>query len=66
MAIIDHGDGLRTVYGHLSELDVDAGVRVDRGQLIGLCGSTGFSTGPHLHFEVRQEGELRDPLSFLP
>jgi murein DD-endopeptidase MepM/ murein hydrolase activator NlpD len=66
MAIIDHGDGLRTVYGHLSELDVDVGERVDRGQLVGLCGSTGFSTGPHLHFEVRQEGELRDPLSYLP
>jgi murein DD-endopeptidase MepM/ murein hydrolase activator NlpD len=66
MIIIDHGDGIRTVYGHLSQLDVDVGQRVDRGQLIGLCGSTGFSTGPHLHFEVRQEGELRDPLSYLP
>jgi murein DD-endopeptidase MepM/ murein hydrolase activator NlpD len=66
MVIIDHGDGLRTVYGHLSELDVDVGEPVDRGQLVGLCGSTGFSTGPHLHFEVRQEGELRDPLSYLP
>lgn len=66
MVIVDHGDGIRTVYGHLSELDVDTGEPVDRGQLIGLCGSTGFSTGPHLHFEVRQEGELRDPLSYLP
>ena len=66
MVIIDHGDGIRTVYGHLSELEVDVGEQVDRGQLIGLCGSTGFSTGPHLHFEVRRDGELLDPLSYLP
>jgi murein DD-endopeptidase MepM/ murein hydrolase activator NlpD len=66
MVILDHGDGLRTVYAHLSQLDVDQGQRVDRGELVGLCGSTGFSTGPHLHFVVRQDGELRDPLSYLP
>jgi murein DD-endopeptidase MepM/ murein hydrolase activator NlpD len=64
--ILDHGDGLRTVYGHLSELDVQAGEGVSRSQLIGLVGSTGFSTGPHLHFEVRQNGELRNPLNLLP
>jgi len=64
--ILDHGDGLRTVYGHLSELDVQTGEAISRGQLIGLVGSTGFSTGPHLHFEVRRNGELRDPLSLLP
>ena len=64
--ILDHGDGLRTVYGHLSELDIQAGEEVSRGQLIGLVGSTGFSTGPHLHFEVRQNGELRNPLNLLP
>jgi murein DD-endopeptidase MepM/ murein hydrolase activator NlpD len=64
--IVDHGNGLRTVYGHLSELDVTAGEWVERGQLLGLVGSTGFSTGPHLHFEVRQNGELRDPLGYLP
>jgi murein DD-endopeptidase MepM/ murein hydrolase activator NlpD len=64
--IVDHGNGLRTVYAHLAELHVEAGERVDRGQTIGLVGSTGYSTGPHLHFEVRQHGELRDPMRFLP
>ena len=64
--IIEHGRGLRTLYAHLSQLDVTAGQGVARAQLIGLVGSTGYSTGPHLHFEVRQNGELRDPLAFLP
>jgi murein DD-endopeptidase MepM/ murein hydrolase activator NlpD len=64
--ILDHGGGLRTVYGHLSQLNVLPGEEVARGELIGLVGSTGFSTGPHLHFEVRQSGEPRNPLSFLP
>lgn len=64
--ILDHGGGLRTVYGHLSRLDVEPGMYVERGTVIGLVGSTGYSTGPHLHFEVRQNGELRDPLGYLP
>jgi murein DD-endopeptidase MepM/ murein hydrolase activator NlpD len=64
--IIDHGGGLRTIYGHLSRLDVETGDRVERGEVVGLVGSTGFSTGPHLHFEVRVNGELRNPLGFLP
>jgi murein DD-endopeptidase MepM/ murein hydrolase activator NlpD len=63
--ILDHGGGLRTVYAHLSQLNVETGERVSRGQIIGLVGSTGFSTGPHLHFEVRQNGDPRDPLAFL-
>jgi murein DD-endopeptidase MepM/ murein hydrolase activator NlpD len=64
--IVDHGKGLRTLYAHLSQLDVAAGQWAAQGQLIGLVGSTGYSTGPHLHFEVHQNGELRDPLAFLP
>jgi murein DD-endopeptidase MepM/ murein hydrolase activator NlpD len=64
--ILDHGGGLRTVYAHLSRLNAATGDQVKRGQLIGLVGSTGFSTGPHLHFEVRQNSQLRDPLQYLP
>ena len=64
--IVDHGAGLRTVYGHLSQLLVESGEPVARGELIGRVGSTGLSTGPHLHFEVRQDGELRNPLTYLP
>jgi murein DD-endopeptidase MepM/ murein hydrolase activator NlpD len=64
--IIDHGRGMRTVYGHLSSLEVTPGQRVTQGTEIGLIGSTGFSTGPHLHFEVRQDDELRNPLRYLP
>jgi murein DD-endopeptidase MepM/ murein hydrolase activator NlpD len=64
--LVDHGGGLRTLYAHLSQLMVSPGQRIGRGELVGLAGSTGFSTGPHLHFEVRQNGALRDPLGFLP
>lgn len=64
--IIDHLNGFSTVYGHLSLIGVDAGDRVRRGDLVGLMGNTGYSTGPHLHFEVRLEGVLVDPLAYLP
>jgi LysM repeat protein len=64
--IVNHGNGFETLYAHLSEIRAIAGQGVDRGHLIGLVGSTGRSTGPHLHFEIRQGGVKRNPLGFLP
>lgn len=64
--VVDHGNGLQTLYAHLSEIYVQQGQRVQQGQSIGRMGSTGFSTGIHLHFEVRENGVRRDPLLFLP
>lgn len=63
--LIDHGNGFATLYAHLSQVYVDAGQRVSRGQAVGKMGSTGRSTGVHLHFEIRQNGNAVDPLSFL-
>jgi murein DD-endopeptidase MepM/ murein hydrolase activator NlpD len=65
LVIIGHPSGYETWYGHLERFDVEHGEQVRRGQRIALMGSTGFSTGPHLHFEVRQDGQLVDPLEFL-
>lgn len=64
-AIIDHGNGLETLYGHASRILVRAGARVSGDDVIGLTGSTGQSTGPHLHFEVRRDGRAVDPLFFV-
>ena len=64
--IVDHGRGYATLYAHLSVQSVKKGDRVDKGQVIGNVGSTGYSTGPHLHFEVRKNGETVDPKKFLP
>ena len=63
--VITHGNGYVTLYAHLSAIDVSANQPVQRGQQIGAEGSTGFSTGPHLHFEIRQNGVYQNPLSFL-
>jgi murein DD-endopeptidase MepM/ murein hydrolase activator NlpD len=62
---IDHGHGIATRYGHMSQLLVPAGRPVKRGDLIGLMGSTGRSTGSHLHYEVRLDGRAVDPVPFL-
>ena len=61
LVVIDHGSGVSTYYGHLSELKVAAGDAVVEGQVIGLAGSTGRSTAPHLHYEVRANGVPVDP-----
>ena len=63
--VIDHGNGLSTLYGHNSELAVDEGQSVAKGQVISYAGSTGNSTGPHVHFEVRVNGDPVDPMGYL-
>lgn len=64
--IIDHGGGLKTLYGHMSAIGTSEGASVAQGQVIGLVGSTGNSTGPHLHFSVIMGGEQIDPLKLFP
>lgn len=64
--IIAHDFGVATLYGHMNDYYVSVGQTVSRGQVIGECGSTGISTGPHIHYEVRINGEKIDPLPYLP
>jgi murein DD-endopeptidase MepM/ murein hydrolase activator NlpD len=64
--VIDHGGGFSTLYGHMSRLRASEGQRVGQGDLIGDMGSTGNSTGPHLHFETRVNGNPQDPTGYLP
>jgi biotin carboxyl carrier protein len=63
--VLDHGNGVHSLYGHLSKIEVRAGEPVEKGQTIGLTGSSGRSTGPHLHYEILVEGKPMDPRGFL-
>ena len=63
--VLDHGYGYTTLYGHMSRTKVKSGQKVKRGQLIGLVGSTGKSTGPHLHYEVRKNGTAVNPVGYF-
>lgn len=63
--VVDHGNGFETLYGHLSQISARPGEKVCRGEIIGNVGSTGRSTGPHLHYEVRKNGEPQNPIPYL-
>ena len=64
--IVDHGNGFTTLYAHLSALAVTPGQKVTQGQALGNGGRTGYATGNHLHFEVRLNGKIVDPIAYLP
>ena len=63
--VIDHGNGMSTLYAHNSEVAVSEGQDVGKGQVVAYAGSTGNSTGPHVHFEVRISGDPVDPMGYL-
>ena len=63
--VLDHGDGLTTLYGQCRDFAVEEGDAVRAGERIGAVGSTGMSTGPHLHFEVRQDDEPQNPVAYF-
>jgi murein DD-endopeptidase MepM/ murein hydrolase activator NlpD len=65
VVIISHGNGMATLYAHMSRTAAEVGQNVSKGDVIGYEGTTGFSTGPHLHFEVRVNGTPNNPLNFL-
>ena len=64
--IIDHGDGYETLYAHLNDFAVSPGAVVNAGDVIGWIGMTGRTTGPHVHFEIRRNGDYQDPMQYLP
>jgi hypothetical protein len=66
LVVVDHGEGERTLYAHLSRIDVQVGVSIGQGVRVGAVGATGDATGPHLHFEVRVRGAAVNPLRALP
>jgi murein DD-endopeptidase MepM/ murein hydrolase activator NlpD len=65
IVIIDHRNGLATLYAHQSRVNATLGQKVSTGQVVGFVGQTGMSTGPHLHFEVREMGAPADPMLYL-
>ncbi|MDT8402066.1 MAG: M23 family metallopeptidase [Bacteroidales bacterium] len=65
MVEVDHGYGFKTIYGHLKTVEVTEGQSVKRGDLLGLSGSTGISSGPHLHYEIHYDGKVQNPLYFF-
>lgn len=66
MVLIDHGNGFQTLYAHMHNILVQEGMSVAKGTLIGKMGATGNATGPHLHFEIRENGKQRNPILYLP
>jgi len=65
VVVINHGNGFRSLYAHLSKIEVKIGEKIEKDGLIGLVGSTGWSTGPHLHFQIWQDGKSVNPKSFI-
>ncbi|MNZ94643.1 Murein hydrolase activator NlpD precursor [compost metagenome] len=63
--IIDHKNGYQTLYGHLSKISVKKGEIIEKGSKIGVMGSTGRSTGTHLHFEIHKDGSIQNPMKYL-
>jgi len=66
LIVIMHGQGMTSHYGHLDKIKVSIGDKVDAGQIIATLGSSGQSTGPHLHFEIRHNGQVLDPEKYIP